>query len=412
MGDFTFIHAADIHLDSPLLGLSRSQGVPVDRLRDATRGALSNLVDLALGERAAFVVIAGDLYDGAWREMRTGLFAVEQFARLTTAGIKVFIIHGNHDAENRITRHLEMPPGAVVFGAKTCRTEVISELGVAVHGQSFGTAATFENLAAGYTAPTEGLFNIALLHTALEGGHAHAPYAPCKLSELVGSGHQYWALGHVHQHAVLNRHAHVVYSGNLQGRHARELGPKGAVVVRVEQGRVAHLEHRALDEVRWAGIELDVSRATDRREVFEALDDALELAHQAAGRAMIARVTLTLGAGIGAGLAAQPQWLDAEVRAAALRLRDDIWIEKVIARFDAAISYRLPDVLAELLEGAADDPECLEAVQAELADLLGKTPADLADESTPLFAAARAGDGKVLVEQAKRLLAARLEAKS
>jgi exonuclease SbcD len=412
MGDFTFIHAADIHLDSPLLGLARSEGVPVDRLRNSTRSALSNLVDLALEERAAFMVIAGDLYDGAWREMRTGLFAVEQFARLTAAGIQVFIIHGNHDAENRITRHLQMPEGVVVFDAKACGTHVLPELGVAIHGQSFGTAATFDNLAAGYCPPTSGMFNIALLHTALEGGHAHAPYAPCKLGELTGSGHQYWALGHVHQHAVLHRHAHVVYPGNLQGRHARELGPKGAVVVRVEQGRVAHLEHRALDEVRWAAIEVEVSKALDRREVFEALDDALDVARREAGRPTIARVTLTLGGALGASLVAQAQWLDAEVRAAALRLGNDIWIEKVMGQADAQSSYRLPDVLADLLEGAANDPECIAAVTSELADLLAKAPADLADESTPLLAAARAGDGKALVEQVQRLLAAKLEARA
>ena len=409
MGDFTFIHAADIHLDSPMIGLSRAEGVPVDRIRDATRGALSNLVDLAIDERAAFVVIAGDLYDGTWREMRTGLFAVEQFARLTRAGILVFIIYGNHDAENRITRHLEMPRGVVVFGSKACGTHVLADLGVAVHGQSFGTAATFDNLAAGYCPPIAGMFNIALLHTALEGGHAHLPYAPCRLAELAGAGHQYWALGHVHQHAVMSRHPHIVYPGNLQGRHAREPGPKGAVVVRVEQGRVVELEHRALDEVRWAAVTLDTSGMSDRREVFEALDHALGTASLDAGRPLIARIELTLGGTMGASLNAQPQWLDAEVRAAALRLGGDVWIEKVIGRTDEISAYRMPDVLAELLQDAADDPECLQTVTQALADLLAKAPADLADESTPLLSAARTGDGKHLVEQAQRLLAARLE---
>jgi len=409
MADFTFIHAADIHLDSPMLGLARSASVPADRLRDATRGALSNLVELAIEERASFVVIAGDLYDGTWREMRTGLFAVEQFARLTAAGILVFIIHGNHDAENRITRHLQMPEGVVVFGAKACSSHALPELGVVVHGQSFGTAATYDNLSAGYCPPVAGMFNIALLHTALEGGHAHAPYAPCKVSELIGSGHQYWALGHVHQHAVLSSHPHIVYPGNLQGRHAHEPGPKGAVVVRVEQGRVADVEHRVLDEVRWSAVELDVSGMLDRREVFEALDDALIAARKEAGRPLIARITIVMGGALGAKLSSDPQWLDAEVRAAALRLGADIWIEKVVGKTNGIAAYRLPAVLAELLEGAANDPECVDAVSSELAELLAKAPVDLADESTPLLTAARTGDGKALVEQAQRLLAAKLD---
>ena len=65
---FKFIHAADIHLDSPLRGLEQYEGVPVQEIRNAARRALSNLVDLALDQKVAFVLIAGDLYDGDWRD--------------------------------------------------------------------------------------------------------------------------------------------------------------------------------------------------------------------------------------------------------------------------------------------------------------------------------------------------------
>ena len=64
MSSFCFLHAADIHLDSPLHGLERYEGAPVEALRGATRAAFDNLVELAIGEGVAFVLLAGDLYDG------------------------------------------------------------------------------------------------------------------------------------------------------------------------------------------------------------------------------------------------------------------------------------------------------------------------------------------------------------
>ena len=61
---FRFIHAADIHLDSPLRGLDQDETAPKERIRNATRVALKNLVDSALEEKVDFMVIAGDIYDG------------------------------------------------------------------------------------------------------------------------------------------------------------------------------------------------------------------------------------------------------------------------------------------------------------------------------------------------------------
>ncbi|HEY9422407.1 MAG TPA: DNA repair exonuclease, partial [Thermoanaerobaculia bacterium] len=93
-----FLHAADIHLDSPLRGLERYEGAPVDEIRGATRRAFENLVDLAISEEAAFLLLAGDLYDGDWKDYNTGLFFTAQMARLREAEIRAFVIAGNHDA--------------------------------------------------------------------------------------------------------------------------------------------------------------------------------------------------------------------------------------------------------------------------------------------------------------------------
>ncbi len=104
-----FIHTADIHLDSPLRGLEYYEGAPVDSIRGATRQAFKNLVELAISEKVDFVLIAGDLYDGDWKDYNTGLFFASQMTNLREAGIRVFIVSGNHDAASQISRQLRMP---------------------------------------------------------------------------------------------------------------------------------------------------------------------------------------------------------------------------------------------------------------------------------------------------------------
>src|SRR5262249_31013699 len=97
---FKFLHAADIHLDSPQKGLDRYEGAPVAECRAATRRALENLVDLAIAEKVAFVLVVGDLYDGDWTDYNTGLFFGKVISRLRESGIPVTMIRGNHDAAN------------------------------------------------------------------------------------------------------------------------------------------------------------------------------------------------------------------------------------------------------------------------------------------------------------------------
>src|SRR5712671_537384 len=134
---FQFIHTGDIHLDSPLKGLSGQEGSAAERIRTATRSAFENLVTVAIDERVAFMVIAGDLYDGDWRDYQTGLFFVRQMGRLAQAGILVFLLYGNHDAESQITRRLVLPANVRVFSARRPETFLMEDCEVALHGQSF-----------------------------------------------------------------------------------------------------------------------------------------------------------------------------------------------------------------------------------------------------------------------------------
>jgi UDP-2,3-diacylglucosamine pyrophosphatase LpxH len=410
--DFTFVHAADIHLDSPLSGLAARDPAFSALVRGATRKAFANVVDLAIAEGAAFVVIAGDLYDGTWKDQSTGQFAVAQFARLSRAGIRAFVVYGNHDAESRITRHLTMPEGVYAFDNRKCEYKTLDELGAVVHGRSYKQAATLENIAAEYTPPIPGRFNIALLHTALDGLSRHAPYAPCRLDELRASGHDYWALGHVHDAAVRSEFAHVVFPGNTQGRHVRETGAKGAMLVRVENGQVKSLEHRATDEVRWAVAQVDASRASDMRDLLDGVSAALRTSIADAGDRPTASRLLVQASGVLADrLVADPDWFAAEVIGQAAGVSDFLWIEKVklVATAERAPAG-LPPELAALLADAITDPDCIRAVQAAVAPLVAKLPADVGDEElAPLLAAARASDGAALLTAARSAVEARLE---
>ena len=380
-----FIHTADIHLDSPLAGLSAAKDAPFARLRDSTRQALRNLVDFALAEPVDFIVIAGDLYDGTWRDYSTGLFLVAQMARLAEAGIPAYVVLGNHDAESRLTRQLTLPANVHVFPADAARTVRLDAHDVAVHGRSFGTAAVSENIALAYPPAEPGRFNIGLLHTAAGGRDAHANYAPCALADLLGRGYDYWALGHVHAREILSERPHVVFSGNLQGRNIRETGAKGFTVVRVEDGRVSSADHVAADAVRWFRCGVDLTQACDLDDVLDAVGRALAAAaSDAEDRLAVVRLGLDGATPAHAAIARQRERLVAECHAAALRAAGEVWIERVCIATrppsDLATSAGRADAIGALLRSIAEmagDGEARGALALELDQIISRLPADL-----------------------------------
>ena len=211
-----FIHAADPHLDSPLRGLEAHEGAPVAVLRGATRRAFENLVNLAIDEGEDFLVIAGDLYDGDWKDYSTGLFFRGQMARLKQKGIPVYLIAGNHDAASVISKKLSLPDNVHVFSTRTVESKQVDVLPVVIHGRGFPHRAVPENLAEEYTAAVAGKFNLGLLHTSLTGRPGHDTYAPCSENDLRDKGYDYWALGHIHQPEVISEDPWIVFAGNCQ----------------------------------------------------------------------------------------------------------------------------------------------------------------------------------------------------
>jgi DNA repair exonuclease SbcCD nuclease subunit len=381
-----FIHASDLHLDSPLRGLDRYEGAPVERLRTATRAALERLVDVTLDERADFLLLAGDLYDRDWQDFRTGLFFRAQMARLDRAGTPVFIVQGNHDAQGVISRQLVLPANVHVFSSRAAQTQRLDELAVAIHGRSFPDRAVAEDLVPSYPEPVPGYFNIGLLHTSLNGRPGHDAYAPTDLATLFAKGYDYWALGHVHAREIVAEQPRIVFPGNLQGRHANETGPKGCERVTVVAGRVES-EFIALDVARWSHLTLDLNGV----ETLEALNAAFHQALTpvlagAADRLHALRVTLAGATGLHSLEARQPGTLAAAIRGAAQDVvAAEIWIEQVrlelATPLDRAASAQRQDAVGELIrlvDGIAGEEAMLRQwAQAGLGEVFNKLPPEV-----------------------------------
>jgi DNA repair exonuclease SbcCD nuclease subunit len=276
-----------------------------------------------------------------------------------------------------ITRSLKLPGNVRALSSRGPETIVDERLGVAVHGQSFPTRAVTDDLSARYPAARADLFNLGVLHTCLTGRAGHDPYAPTTLDALKAKGYDYWALGHVHAREILCQDPYIVFPGNLQGRHVRETGAKGATLVTCEAGRVIRVEHRPTDVVRWAHCEVDAGPARSAEDALELVRAALvaEAAGAAGPKPVAARVTLFGAARAHAAFVADPEKWTSEIRALATEV--GAWVEKVLFKTRAPLDLQalaergdalgqLVQALAELREDAAAQSEVLAALKERL----------------------------------------------
>lgn len=384
---FQFIHAADIHLDSPLRGLSKYEGAPVDQIRNATRRALSNLIDLAIEKSVAFVLISGDLYDGDWQDYNTGLFFVNQVRRLRDAEIPLLLISGNHDAANKMTMELTLPENVSFLSAQRPETIRLPGLDVAVHGQSFAKSAVYEDLSEAYPAADSGLFNLGMLHTSATGREGHEPYAPCSIESLKLKGYDYWALGHIHQREVLSEDPFIAFSGNIQGRHIRETGPKGCLLVTVQDDHRVESEFQALDVLRWERVNVDVTESQGIDDVLQRVNQELERNRdESDGRPLAVRVALVGESAVDRELSAdRHRWIN-EIRSISLDVgQGAIWIEKVQFRTSSprltSGHQEVPDdaigEIRSLFAQIRDQPDRMANWGLDLSDVIKKLPAEL-----------------------------------
>jgi len=411
-----FIHAADLHLDSALRGLERYDGAPVEAIRGASRLALINLVELAGREEVAFVLIAGDVYDGDWPDYNTGLFFVQQMSRLRELGVEVFIVSGNHDAQSRITKGLRLPDNVIHLSAAKPQSFEVDGHDVVVHGQSFATQAVTTDLAAGYPPARPGLLNIGLLHTSLNGRQGHEPYAPCSVDGLLMKGYDYWALGHIHRREIVHEDPWIVFPGNIQGRHARETGEKGCTLVTVTDGAVVSVEHHNLDVVRWQVLDIDATGSATPFELVDLVAGRIGADLATLGDQILATRLVILGpCAAHRKLAVAPEYWQNEIRA---RVTDDsagkAWIEKIEFRTRPESDLRSlsegNDALGGLLreiDGLEADEEILKDIGGLFDDLAAKLPAELRHGEEPFLL----DDASMLeeaLEDVKELIVARL----
>ena len=400
MTRFTFIHAADLHLGSPLAGLGARNAEIAQRFASAGRRAFEDLVSHAIEARVAFLIVAGDVYDGDWADHSIGLFFARQVARLDRAGIPVVLVRGNHDAESVITKAITLPEAVRTFSTKKPETIRLDALKVALHGQSFPNRAVDENLSLSYPAAVPGWFNVGVLHTSCTGHAQHATYAPCSVADLRGRGYDYWALGHIHDYTELSQDPWILFPGNLQGRSIRECGPKGAVAVEVSDGQVTGVRRLIVDHARFHSLSVAVDEAETEAQAVALVEAAMRpLAALAEGRLLAVRVHLTGTTAAHDRLAADRETLTAEIQAAADRVHEDIWLEKLkieTARPSGGPRENVVDAIdpATLLAEIDRDPEFRARATAALAEIAAKMPAtedgDLAGDLDTLCAEAEA----------------------
>ena len=383
MSKLRFVHAADLHLDSPFSGLRAIAPDEVSsKLRRATFDVYESIVDLCIEERVDALLVAGDVYDSRDRSLRAQLKFVDGLRRLDEAGIRSFICHGNHDPLDGWEARLDLPDGCVRFGSEVTGEPVFPEDPgrATVYGISYPQREVRENLSPRFRdLPNRG-FKIGLLHANVGGNSEHDSYAPCSVSDLEETSIDYWALGHVHTRSVLrDQNPAIIYPGNPQGRNPNEPGERGVYLVEVDESGGVEMEFRAVDVVRWERRDLNIGGLGDEQRVLNAISDAAGSALEGAGgRPVVLRLALS-GRGpmdrwlrrqgtvedvleqLNGEYAVGNPWLWCE--RIQLETRSSIDREKVVQREDFAGD------LARLVDELAQSPEALDELRQPLRDL-------------------------------------------
>jgi exonuclease SbcD len=268
------IHTADVHLDSPLQTLALRDPDLREKVQCASRNAFARIVEQAIVHKVAAVLIAGDLFDGAARSAKTAAFLLAELARLEQAGVKVFYIKGNHDAENPLTGETTLPDNVHVFDAQGDKVQ-LEGTDVWIHGVSFSQKKAEKSLLGKFSTPVPDAINIGMLHTSLNGSASHDVYAPCSVQELIDTGFNYWALGHIHKRQVHCEAPWIVMPGIPQGRDIGELGSKSATLITVDEGTLTVSEFFT-SSIEFTTLLLDVTGLQDVTALQALAKDALQ----------------------------------------------------------------------------------------------------------------------------------------
>jgi len=273
-----FIHAADLHLDSPFLGLKTAPASIWKLIYSSSERATINLIDCAISEQVDFVLLVGDLFDRETQNIQAQLFLRNQLERLDEVDIPVFISWGNHDYSSESRPEIDWPSNVTVFDSQVSSHKIQLKSGeqVAISGFSYRTRWLNEDLISNFVPDKNAEFNIAMLHGGEKTGEIrNNHYAPFTVGELTAAGFDYWALGHIHQFQKLASSVPIYYSGTIQGRNHNEDGTKGALLVNLThtETKVDFIE---TDVITWQKISISVDEKSSIAEILELMADKIK----------------------------------------------------------------------------------------------------------------------------------------
>jgi len=380
---FTFIHAADLHLDAPFAGVDATDSRVSDALVASTYDAFERIVSVAQERRVDFVLVSGDAFNSRNKSYRAQSRFRGTCERLDRAGIPIYFVQGNHDPADGWSANLPMPANVHYFGTDAVERFVVSdpesgEALCALYGRGYATAATRTNLVRGFERDSADVTAIGVVHANVGGQEDYEPYAPCSLDDLRAANMDYWALGHIHKPMLLQENPPIRYAGSPQGLNPKEDGPHGCWLVTMEAGAVTEQEFVETSVVRWAGSALDVSGAVDLDEVATQLRDVCQRSrHEADGRPVIIRIDLTGRTAAHVELARGTTFAElvAELRDEQLGETPWVWVDRVRDRTGAVLDVEflrgVEDFTGDLVRIADDLLAEPEAASALIQEALG-----------------------------------------
>lgn len=382
MPSFSFVHMADLHLDSPFAALAGDNPALAASMRSATFEAFENVIQLCIDKGVDLLLVAGDVYDGADRSLRAQVTFRDGLKRLHEAGIRSFVAYGNHDPLNLWATSIEWPPGVHLFGdhLETVSVERDGVPLVFIQGISYPERDERRNLSRLFKR-TDSAFHIGLLHANVGSDTGHEPYAPCSLEDLLRPEMDYWALGHVHRRKELSRELpFIIYPGNTQGRNIRETGKKGCYLVHVNEDKEVETEFYTTDVIRWVTREISIKGMHTLQELLDALGRiTLDISKTESERTAIARILLSGSGPLFRTLRDPNTLLDLmEVaRETGISYSPSVWVEQIVLRispeFDSVDLMKGHDFIGELLrysDELSKDRNLEELVKEDLSSLL------------------------------------------
>lgn len=285
----SFIHSADLHLDSPFKGLSHVTDHIFKDIRDSTFSAMDKLVDLAIEKNVDFLLIVGDLFDSDQQSVKAQTRLIKAFEKLKSNNIEVYISFGNHDYMNGRLFDYQYPTNVHVFDSEEVSHYIFEKNGVplaTIYGFSYQERAVIENKTDEFQTVSDTPYHIGMLHGSLASNTEHDVYAPFQINELVSKDFSYWALGHIHKRQILKENPPIIYPGNIQGRSKKEQGEKGCYFVELDSDYISKVFH-PLQDIRFEQLVLDVDGCETIQDLEVYLEKEVVKARETYGKCIL-----------------------------------------------------------------------------------------------------------------------------